>query len=53
MGDPIVRVPMQNECLNMLGTMEMPDHIQDHSRLVCRVALALADGLIAAGFISR
>jgi uncharacterized protein len=47
--NPIVRVPMQNECLEMLGTMEMPDHIQEHSRLVCRVALALADGLIAAG----
>ena len=46
-----MRVPKQNECLNMLGTMEMPDHIQDHSRLVCRVALALADGLIAAGFM--
>jgi uncharacterized protein len=44
-----VRVPMQNECLQMLDTVEMPAHIQDHSRLVCRVALALADGLIAAG----
>jgi uncharacterized protein len=44
-----MRVPMQNECLQMLGTMDMPAHIRDHSRLVCRVALALADGLIAAG----
>ena len=44
-----MRVPMHNECLQMLGTMEMPAHIQDHSLLVCRVALALADGLIAAG----
>jgi uncharacterized protein len=41
---------MQNECLQILGTMDMPPHIQDHSRLVCRVALALADGLVAAGF---
>jgi uncharacterized protein len=40
---------MQKECLEMLGTMEMPAHIQDHSLLVCRVALALADGLIEAG----
>jgi uncharacterized protein len=44
-----VRVPMQNECLQMLDKMDMPVHIQNHSRLVCRVALALADGLIAAG----
>lgn len=44
-----MRVPMQNECLQMLCTMEMPVHIQNHSRLVCRVALALADGLISAG----
>jgi putative nucleotidyltransferase with HDIG domain len=27
----------------------MPDHIQAHSCLVCRVALVLTDGLIAAG----
>jgi uncharacterized protein len=44
-----VRVPMRNECLEMLGTVDMPAHIQNHSRLVCRVALVLADGLIAAG----
>jgi uncharacterized protein len=44
-----VRVPMQKECMQLLGTMEMPAHIQDHSRLVCRVALALADALIASG----
>lgn len=42
-------IPHQNECLQLLCTMEMPDHIQSHSRLVCRVALALADGLIEAG----
>lgn len=44
-----MRVPPQKECLNMLCSMEMPDHIQDHSRLVCRVALIIADGLIASG----
>ena len=49
-GSLAVRVPMQNECLQILGSMDMPPHIQDHSRLVCRVALALADGLVAAGF---
>ena len=36
-------IPHQNECLQMLCTMEMPDHIQSHSRLVSRVALALAE----------
>ena len=44
-----MRVPAQNECLQMLCSMDMPDHIQDHSRLVCQIALVLADGLIAAG----
>ncbi len=44
-----MRIPPQNECLQMLYSMDMPDHIQDHSRLVCRIALVLADGLIAAG----
>ena len=27
----------------------MPEHIKDHSKLVCEVALVLTDGLIAAG----
>ena len=45
----MIRIPPQNECLRMLCTMEMPDHILDHSRLVCQIALVLADGLIAAG----
>jgi uncharacterized protein len=44
-----MRIPQQNECLQMLCTTDMPGHIQDHSRLVCRVGLVLADGLIAAG----
>ncbi len=42
-------IPRRNECLQLLCTMDMPDHIQSHSRIVCQVALALADGLIAAG----
>lgn len=44
-----MHVPPLNKCLEMLGAMAMPDHIKDHSRLVCQVALVLADGLIAAG----
>lgn len=44
-----MRIPPQNECLQMLCTTDMPDHIQNHSRLVCRIGLVLADGLIAAG----
>ncbi|RJQ68199.1 MAG: HDIG domain-containing protein [Desulfobacteraceae bacterium] len=33
----------------MLAQMQMPDHILAHSELVCRVALLLTDGLLAAG----
>ncbi len=44
-----MRIPPQNECLQMLCTTDMPGHIQNHSRLVCRIGLVLADGLIAAG----
>jgi uncharacterized protein len=33
----------------MLESMDMPKHIQAHSRKVCRVALVLADALIAEG----
>lgn len=32
-----------------MNTVNMPDHIKDHSHLVCRVALVLTDGLIVAG----
>lgn len=42
-------IPLKQECLRLYAAMEMPDHIQDHSRLVCRVALLLTDGLISAG----
>lgn len=42
-------IPQKEQCLHLLSTVEMPDHIRDHSKLVCRVALVLTDGLIAAG----
>lgn len=44
-----MQIPHENECLQLLDKMRMPDHIKDHSCLVCRVALVLTDGLIAAG----
>jgi uncharacterized protein len=44
-----VKIPPQEECRHLLDQMQMPAHIQAHSRMVCRVALVLADGLIAAG----
>lgn len=42
-------IPPKNECLHLLNTVNMPDHIKAHSRMVCQVALVLTDGLIAAG----
>ena len=42
-------IPPPNECFNLLKTVDMPNHIQAHSRIVCQVALVLADGLIHAG----
>lgn len=42
-------IPPQKECLHLLNSVNMPDHIKTHSQLVCQVALVLADGLIAAG----
>lgn len=44
-----MRIPKQDECIDMLESMAMPDHIRNHSKLVCRVALLLTDRLIAAG----
>ena len=44
-----MRIPLRSECLHMLADMEMPDHIQAHSMLVCRVALLLTDDLWSAG----
>lgn len=44
-----MRIPPESECLHLLDTVNMPTHIKDHSCLVCRVALVISDGLIAAG----
>lgn len=42
-------IPQKEQCLHLLSKVDMPDHIRDHSKLVCQVALVLTDGLIAAG----
>ncbi len=44
-----MRVPARQECLRMLEAVAMPLHIQNHSRMVCRVALFLCDGLAGSG----
>lgn len=44
-----MRIPPKNECIQLLQSVDMPDHIQDHSLMVCQVALVLTDGLIDAG----
>jgi putative nucleotidyltransferase with HDIG domain len=44
-----VLIPLKQECFHLLRKVAMPDHIRAHSCLVCRVALVLTDGLIAAG----
>lgn len=45
----MIQIPPQSECLRLLHRVNMPEHIQDHSLMVCQVALVLTDGLIAAG----
>lgn len=42
-------IPRKEQCLLLLSRVDMPDHIRDHSKLVCEVSLVLTDGLIAAG----
>lgn len=44
-----MRIPPENECMRMLNALDMPAHIQAHSRQVCRVAMVLTEGLVAAG----
>lgn len=44
-----MRIPPENECIHMLCAIDMPAHIQAHSQQVCRVAMVLTDGLVAAG----
>lgn len=42
-------IPPHPRCEELLIIMAMPEHIQAHSRLVCRVAMFLTDGLRRAG----
>jgi len=44
-----VQIPGMDDCIQMMAGMQMPVHIRDHSRLVCRVALYLTDELAVAG----
>ena len=45
----MIPIPPKQECMHLLGDVDMPQHIQDHSQMVCQVALIITDGLIAAG----
>lgn len=40
-----MKIPSKSTCYQLIREMEMMDHIVDHSREVCRVALFLVDGL--------
>ncbi len=42
-----IRIPTEEECADLIHQMAMLEHIIDHSRLVCRVALILTDHLLA------
>lgn len=46
-----VQIPPIDDCLRMMAGMQMPEHIRDHSCLVCRVALYLTEELAAASVI--
>ncbi len=46
MGIEELRIPTEEECYRLIREMEMLEHILSHSRLVCRVALYLADRII-------
>ncbi len=41
-----MQIPSQKQCSQLIREMKMMDHIVDHSRQVCNVALYLADHLI-------
>lgn len=43
-----MHIPSKKICYRMIREMEMLAHIMDHSRQVCRVAVFLADHMIAA-----
>jgi putative nucleotidyltransferase with HDIG domain len=40
-----MRIPTETECERLMAEMEMLEHIVDHSRQVCRVALLLVERL--------
>lgn len=44
-----MQIPGITDCIQMMAGMQMPTHIQDHSRLVCRVAHYLSEELAVAG----
>jgi uncharacterized protein len=44
-----VHIPARHKCQELLDGMQMPAHIQAHSRIVCEVALLLSDRLQKAG----
>jgi uncharacterized protein len=44
------QIPSKDECLQLIAETKMMDHIIQHSKQVSRVALFLADRLIAADF---
>jgi len=44
------RIPGRTECLELIATHNMLPHIQEHSRMVCAVAVALARLLNDKGF---
>lgn len=46
---PWVQIPCMDDCIQMMAGMQMPDHIRNHSLLVCRVALCLTDELALIG----
>lgn len=46
MGMDRIEIPTEEECYRLIREMEMLEHILSHSRLVCRVALYLADRII-------
>lgn len=44
-----MNIPSQNDCLQLMCDMQMPEHIVAHSIQVCRVAMCLVDHLESKG----
>ena len=40
-----MKIPSSNQCLDLMHSMEMMDHIVTHSRRVCQVAVCIAEHL--------